>query len=98
MLISNSTVSKSDGVSFMLDGPINLKDKANFKKQIKALTRAPVVSDSGSEMEWTIKRISPEESDTTELKYRFRKGDALGIGTSVGDESDMFGIERTRKF
>jgi hypothetical protein len=98
MQIAQSTISKSDGMSFSLDGPFNLSDKENFKKQIKALTLAPLVNDSGSEMEWTIKRLNPEDSGTTELKYRFRKGDALGIGTSADDETDMFGLERTRKF
>jgi len=98
MHIGHSTISKADGVSFTLDGPFNLKDKANFKKQIKALTLAPVVSGSGSEREWTIRRINPEDYDTMELKYRFRAGDALGTGTSVDDETDMLGIERTRKF
>lgn len=98
MQIAQSTISKSDGVSFTLDGPINLSDKANFKKQIKALTLAPLVSDTGLVREWTIKRRNLEESGMTEIKYRFRKGDALGIGTSVEDEADMFGFERTRKF
>ncbi len=98
MQIAQSTISKSDGVSFSLDGPFDLSDKANFKKQIKALTLAPLVSDSGSEMEWTIKRLSPENSGITEFKYHFKKGDALGIGPSSGDEIDMLGIERSRKF
>lgn len=98
MQIAESMVSKSDGVSFFLDGPFDLSDKTNFKKQIKDLTYSPLVSDRGSEREWTIKRINPEESGVTELKYRFRQGDALGTGTSFEDETDMFGLERTRKF
>ncbi|MBN1870151.1 MAG: hypothetical protein JW847_06235 [Candidatus Omnitrophica bacterium] len=98
MQITRSTVSKSDGASFSLDGPFNLSDKKNFKKQIQALTLAPLVSDSGSETEWTIKRLNPQDSRTTELKYHLKKGDALGTGPSAGDEIDMLGIERTRKF
>jgi len=98
MQIVRSTVSKSDGVSFTLDGPFNLSDRAHFKKQIKALTIAPLISESGSEREWTIKRLNPGESGMTELKYRLRKGDALGIGISANDEADMFGFEQTRKF
>jgi len=98
MQIAHSTVSKSDGVSFSLDGPFDLSDKENFKKQIKALTLAPLVSDSGSELEWTIKRLNPEDSGTTEFKYLLKKGDALGTGPSAGDEIDMLGIERSRKF
>ena len=98
MQIAQSTISKSDGVSFTLDGPFNLSDRAHFKKQIKALTIAPLVSESGSVREWTIKRHDQEEFGMTELKYRLRKGDALGIGTSASDEADMFGFERTQKF
>jgi len=98
MQISQSTISKSDGVSFLLDGPFDLSDKDNFKKQIKALTLAPLVHNSGSESEWTIKRLNSDNPGITELKYRFRKGDALGTGTSIGDETDMFGLEQTRKF
>jgi len=98
MRIEHSTVSKSDGVSFTLNGPFDLSDRANFKKQIKALTIAPLVSGSGSEREWTIKRLDLEKSGVTEIKYRLRKGDALGIGTSASDETDMFGFERTQKF
>ncbi|MCK5081449.1 MAG: hypothetical protein KAR31_00950, partial [Candidatus Omnitrophica bacterium] len=98
MQIAHSTVSKADGVSFSLDGPFDLSDKTNFKKQIKALTLAPLVSDSGSELEWTIKRLKPEDSGITEFKYHLKKGNALGIGPSAGGEIDMLGIERTRKF
>lgn len=98
MKITHSTVSKSDGVSFSLDGPFNLSDKANFKKQIKALTLAPIVNDSRSELEWTIKRLNPKESGTTELKYYYKKGNEIGIRPSAGGEIDMLGIERTSKF
>lgn len=98
MRIARSLVSKSDGVSFTLDGPFDLSDKENFKKQIKALTLAPLVSDSGSELEWTIKRLNPEASGMTGLKYHFKKGDALGTGPSAGDGIDMLGIERKKKF
>jgi hypothetical protein len=96
--VAQSTVSQSDGVSFALNGPINLSDKANFKKQIKALTFAPLVDYSESGSEWTIKRLDPKGSETTEFKYQFKKGDALGVGPSSGNEIDMLGIERTNKF
>jgi len=96
MEVAHSTISKSDGMSFTLDGPLDLHDKANFKKQIKALTVAPLVNDSGPEREWTIKRLNnPVDSETTELKYRFRKGDALGTGTSAEDEIDILILFRT---
>lgn len=98
MNIAHSMISKSDGVSFIFDGPFDLKDMGNFKKQVRALTIAPLVDESGSAMEWTIKRLSPQGSDMTELKYRVHNGDALGTETPSGDQIDILGIERTRKF
>lgn len=98
MQIAQSTISQSDGVSFSLEGSFDLSDKENFKKQISALTLAPLVSDSGSELEWTIMRINPKASGMTEFKYQLQKRDVLGTGPSSGGEIDMLGIERTRKF
>lgn len=98
MKIARSMIAKSDGMSFTFDGSLNLKDRENFKKQIKALTLAPLVSESGSEREWTIRRLNPDAAETTELKYRLRKGDALGTGASADGGIDMLGIEQTRKF
>ena len=94
MEIAQSTVSKSDGVSFSLDGPFNLSDRTHFKKQIKDLNVAPLVSDSGSEREWTIKRFNQENDDSgmIEIKYRLREGDALGTGTTANDQADMLGF------
>lgn len=100
MQIAESTITQSDGVSFSFNGPIDLRDKENFKKQIKALTLAPLIDDSGSELEWTLKRLESKDPEITEteLKYQMKKKDALGTGPSTGDEIDMLGIERTRKF
>ena len=98
MRIDQSTVSQSDGVSFALKGPFDLSDKMNFRKQIKALTLAPIVSRSGTETEWTIKRLKPQGNGTTELKYRFKRGHELGTRPSMGGNIDMLGIERTEKF
>ncbi|OGX35344.1 MAG: hypothetical protein A3C36_03640 [Omnitrophica WOR_2 bacterium RIFCSPHIGHO2_02_FULL_52_10] len=98
MKITRSMIAKSDGMSFTFEGSLNLKDKENFKKQIKALTLAPLVSDSGIEREWTIRRLNPDAAETTELKYRLRKEDALGTGASADGGIDMLGIEQTRKF
>lgn len=98
MEISRSTISKSNGVSFSLEGPFDLSDKANFKKQIKALTVAPLVSGSDSELEWTIKRLNPKNFNTTEFKYRLSREGILGDGIFTGRGIDMLGVERTRKF
>ena len=35
--VEQTLISKSDGFTFMVAGPVDLSDKENFKKQIKAL-------------------------------------------------------------
>ena len=95
--VSNSSVSKTDGVSFLLSGAVDLSDQENFKKQVMALKFSPLVSESLSGREWTIKRLQKKEgSGTTELKYLFQKRDGTDI--SLPRESDMFGFEQSVEF
>ncbi len=94
--VGNSSVSKTDGVSFLLSGTVDLSDQENFKKQVMALKFSPLVSESLSEREWTIKRLQKEGSGTTELKYLFQKRGNTDI--SLPRESDMFGFEQSLEF
>ena len=94
--VNNSSVSKTDGVSFLLSGTVDLSDQENFKKQVMALKFSPLISESLSGKEWTIKRLQKEGSGTTELKYLFRKRDNTDI--SLPRESDMFGFEQSVEF
>lgn len=96
MQIAQSTISKTTGLSYALDGPFDLSNQKNFKKQITSLSISPLVSDSQSESEWTIKQYRQDDSSTTELKYLLRKGDNMGL--SGDEESDMLGLERTVEF
>jgi len=93
MQIARSTLSKSDGVSFSFDGPFDLSDRKNFKKQIKSLTLSPLVRDSERESEWTIKKLQLKGAATTELKYLLRK-DSITDSENMG----MLGLERTVEF
>lgn len=90
--IGQSTISKADGLSFTFSGPIDLGDQENFKKQIGALVLAPLVTDSASEREWTIKRLNQPNSRATEIKYLLRKEDKLN------EPSGMIGVEQTMNF
>ncbi|MDP8213016.1 MAG: hypothetical protein P9X22_06995 [Candidatus Zapsychrus exili] len=92
--IASSTASSEDGSSFTIDGPFNLKDKENYRKQIRELNLLPIVTHSDSDSEWTIKRSEDESSGRTELKYLFREG----TDGSSEEDSDMFGIERIMEF
>jgi len=94
--ISESTIAKSNGMIFSVDGDVNIKDREEFKKQVKELKLAPVVKGSDSEIEWTIKKLQHDESGSTELKYLLRKSHGPSIFEEV--EEDMFGIERKMEF
>jgi hypothetical protein len=94
--IGDSTIIQDDGVIFSFKGPFNLKDKENFKKQIAALTKEPVINADGKKLEWTFKRVrSKDDAFKTELKYLFKKNE---VGQSGDDGSDMFGVERSLEF
>jgi len=94
--ISNSILSQTDGLSFTLEGPFNLKDRARYKKQIQALTKAPVVNDSSSGSEWTIKRFKGEEEGFGEIKYFLRKEKEADL--SSDEDAGVLGVERTLEF
>lgn len=96
MQIAKSMFSEMQGMSYTYEGPIDLSDHENFKNQIKALNIAPVVIDSDSRREWTIRSLTEDDSPaTTEIKYLLRK-DALGSKEEKGTE--MLGIERKVEF
>jgi len=98
MIIEYSSLTKTDGLSFTFEGPINLADTANFKKQIKSLKLSAIVSNSEEEIEWTIKRDKDERALITELKI-LRKKDQSRIGHIFDNkDSDMLGIARSHKF
>ncbi len=90
--IGQSTMSKADGLSFTFSGPIDLSDQENFTKQIGALVLSPLVSDSASEREWTIKRLNQPKSGATEIKYLLRKED------KPDGASGMLGVQQTMSF
>ena len=97
MEIAHSAVSETDSLSFTIDGRLNLSDRENFEKQIKSLKISPLVSDSERELEWTIRRLKPRDSSSSQIKYLLKKK-IKGADPSAGEESDMLGIERTTEF
>jgi len=91
--VSQTMISRSDGVAFFVAGPIDLSDQENFKKQIKALQVSPLVNETASQTEWTIRRLKSADSTSTELKYFLRKDT-----DSSGPEAAMLGLEQTVEF
>ena len=95
MQISNSKISQKGGMSFTLEGMINLNDKEKFQKQIKQLRLRPIVRSSDVENAWTIQQAQDDESSgTTSLKYLLRKE----IDSNSGNAFGMVGVKRTVEF
>lgn len=95
--IEDSVVTKSDGMIFNISGKLDLLDRNNFEKQIKSLAKKPVVTNDGSNIEWTLKRFkSQDSSSVTELKYLKRKDNNLKHVES--DSTDMLGVEQKVEF
>ena len=98
ILLSNSSISKTDGLTFNLEGILDLSHQDNFEKQIADLTKSPIVSENDINREWTLKRTkSKDASRTTELKYLLKKQDPTGRPLKE-DADNMLGIERSVEF
>ena len=95
--LNNSRVAQTDGMTFNLEGDLDLTKKEEFPEQIAALNMLPLISEDKSSREWTIKsKESSPTSHTTEFKYFLRK-EHSDTGT-LKEESDMLGVERSIKF
>lgn len=97
LTIAHSTISETGGMSFTIDGAIDLADKDNFKKQIKALNISPLVSNTATSSEWTIKRLEDNNQGATEIKYFLRKDEDSGPA-SYSQDSGMLGVLKTVEF
>ena len=92
----NTIITQSDGMSFNLEGNIDLSDRQHFRKQIEALTKSPLVKEGDSQWEWTIKQKGKEDISTSELKYFLRKKDSQQ--NPLKESSDLMGVEQKIKF
>ncbi len=96
--ITSSTLTKTGGLSYVFAGPFNLGAQENFKEQIKLLNISPLVKDSPSQREWTLKRLQGENSTATEIKYLLRKENETILSNTQGAQSDLLGVQRTLEF
>ena len=94
----NSKVAQRNGLSFKVEGSVDLSNRHDFYKEIVALRTSPVVTENQDYMEWTIKsqKVGSKEN-TSELKYLLRKGQE-DQNIPLRDETSMFGIKRENKF
>jgi len=96
MMITDSIVSETDGNIISISGPFDLSAKNNFKKQIEELVKAPIITTTGLQKEWTLKRQNQNDSSITEIKYLKRRNSILNNDSS--ESKDMFGLQKTLKF
>lgn len=94
--VAGSQVSETNGMSYSVDGLINLREKNGWGKQIESLSIIPVVYNSDNKTEWTIKRFNKDEAGITEFKYLLKKSG--GPGSSELDTIDMLGVQKTLEF
>jgi hypothetical protein len=94
--ISNSMMSREDGLAFTIDGPFVLGQADNFKKQIQNLTIAPLTGGDERQSEWIVRRIKHEQTGTTEIKYLLRQDE--GMSRTRDEQPTMFGVQKSMDF
>ena len=93
----DSRLTESSGMSFNLNGNLELTRQCNILSDIGSFKVTPLIDETSLEREWTIKRSQDDKSSrATELKYRLKKSNAIGIAPD--EASDILGIENSIKF
>lgn len=91
IFVHDSHIAQADGFSFSLTGSLDLSDFENLSDQLKNFVTSALVSDSGQNLEWTLKRTrSQEDGSTTEFKYMLHK--------ESDEEGGIIGIEKRLEF
>ena len=94
--ISESSITEDSGLSFNIEGNLDLRSHCNLMTGLIALKMSPIINENVLHREWTIKRSKDSEQRATEFKYRMQKNDDVG-GSSQKD-SDMLSIEHNIQF
>jgi len=93
--ISDSSVSETSGLSFNIEGDLDLRYQCNLMMGLAALKMSPIINENVLHREWTIKRSKDSERSATEFKYRLQKDNESGASQK---DSDMFSIEHNIAF
>ena len=96
LYISQSSLTKRNGMTFQFEGPFDLSAREGYKSQLKRLEFSPVVEETSFDREWTLKRSENDDS-RMEIKYLLRK-DVPGTVPPSEKDVGMLGIEQTVKF
>ena len=91
--VYNSTITKTNGFSFDLDGIVDLSDKKNMVSQIKSIKKVPLINESSMQSEWVLKSIQDEDGNgKAETKYFIKKDKGLNWPGQEG--SEVLGVEK----
>lgn len=89
--LANSTVTKSSGFSFDLDGKINLESRADMETQFKTVKKIPLINENALQSQWVLKR-GFEDGGKTETKFFLKKDKQTSFTDQ--DDSELFGMEK----
>jgi len=91
--VENSHISQMDGLSFEVQGSLELTDFKNIKKQLENFVGVPLISQKGKTVEWTFKRLeSDQKRGATELKYMIKRDERSG------EDANVLGVQRRIEF
>ncbi|HOD11786.1 MAG TPA: hypothetical protein PKO44_01645 [Candidatus Omnitrophota bacterium] len=92
----DASVTETNGVSFFLEGQIDLsKDFKDFAQQLAKMKMLPLIRQTNVDREWTIRKGSGgKDAGETEFKYRLRR-ERENAGA---EETGMLTIQRSIKF
>jgi hypothetical protein len=95
--VVDSFITKPGGLTFRLNGMIDLSDRGHMDRQIRLFHREPYVRSQDGNVEWTFKRVQLDDnSGATEFKYLFRSDEDIHSLSEKG--TDMLGFERKMEF
>jgi hypothetical protein len=93
LYVDNSHITQDGGLSFEVQGSVDLTDLKGFKRQLGDFIGTPLVSQRGQTLEWTFKRLeSNQRRGATELKYMIKKDE------SSDKDVNIFGVQRRMEF
>ena len=93
--ISQSSVTEGSGLSFDIEGSLDLRYHCNLMTGLMAMKISPIINEDVLHREWTIKRSKDSDVSATEFKYRLQK-DREGSGPSK--DSDILSVEHKISF
>lgn len=94
--ISDSQVTQTDGLTFNMDGNINIDNPYDLLGEMFALKLSPLIAETATHREWTIKRKEDKNtSSISELRYRMS---SESQDVSSPKQEGILGVEQSIRF